>query len=111
MMVTLYRRDGDGSSRYVTITDRQGNLFGYPTLTVSAGRDFFLTSERHFTYETVAEQQRALRRMIDRRVRRGFEVLYSYFREDQFRGLQRRLSSLLADPESGPDQLGAVDSI
>jgi len=110
-MVTLYRRDGDGSSRYVTITDRQGNLFGYPTLTVSAGRDFFLTSERHFTYETAAEQQRALRRMIDRRLRKGFEVLYSYFREDQFKGLQRRLGATITDIHAGPDELGAVDSI
>ncbi|MFW6229013.1 MAG: hypothetical protein ACOC2V_06095 [Alkalispirochaeta sp.] len=110
-MVTLYRRDGDGSSRYITITDRQGNLFGYPTLTVNAGRDFFLTSERHFTYETTAELQRALRRMIDRRLKRGFEVLYSYFREDQYRGLQRHLGTATDGVNAGPDEIGAVDSI
>ncbi len=93
MMVTLYHRDDDGSTRYVTITDRQGNLFGYPTLTVTAGRDFFLTSERHFTYETHAELQKALRRMIDRRLNRGFSVLYSYFGTGRFGSLKRRLSS------------------
>src|SRR6056297_2386094 len=91
MMVTLYQRDDDGSTRYVTITDRQGNLFGYPTLTVTAGRDFFMTSERHFTYESTAELQKALRGMIDRRLKNGFEVLYSYFRHQQFRGLQQKL--------------------
>ncbi|MDA3950930.1 MAG: hypothetical protein PF508_17110 [Spirochaeta sp.] len=93
MMVTLYRKDDDGSTRYVTITDRQGNLFGYPTLTVTAGRDFFLTSERHFTYESAGELQKALRGMIDRRLKNGFEVLYSYFRHQQFRGLQQKLGT------------------
>ena len=93
MMVTLYRREHDGSTHYVTITDRQGNLFGYPTLTVTAGRDFFLTNERHFTYENDGEMQNALRRMIDRRLRKGFDVLYSYFREERYRVLERRLGS------------------
>ena len=92
-MVTLYRKEDSGSTRYVTITDRQGNLFGYPTLTVSAGRDFFLTSERHFTYETAGELQKALRGMIDRRLKNGFEVLYSYFRHQQFQGLQQKLGT------------------
>ncbi len=100
-MVTLYIREHsdqgvEESTRYVTITDRQGNLFGYPTLTVTAGRDFFLTSERHFTYETEAELQKALRGMIDRRLKRGFSVLYSYFGSGKFHALERRLSRLTA---------------
>ncbi len=93
MMVTLYRSQSDVSTEYVTITDRQGNLFGYPTLTVTTGRDFFLTSERHYTYDSEASLQSALRDMIDRRLNRSFEVLYSYFRPGQYPVLQARLTA------------------
>ena len=91
MMVTLYRREGNGSVQYVTITDRQGNLFGYPTLTLTVGRDFFITRERHFTYANEAETQKALRGMIDRRLRNGFEVLYSFFREQRYASIEHLL--------------------
>lgn len=91
MMVTLYRREEDGSTRYVTITDRQGNLFGYLTLTVTTGNDFFLTREQHFTYADEAEMQHALRGMIDRRLKRGYNVLYSYFGENQYPEVRHRV--------------------
>ncbi|MFW5693959.1 MAG: hypothetical protein ACOCYB_02235 [Alkalispirochaeta sp.] len=91
MMVSLYRKESDDSVLYVTITDRQQNLFGYPTLSVTSGRDFFLTQEKHFTYHTEAELQKALRGMIDRRLKRGYSVLYSYFREERYARLEQRL--------------------
>ncbi len=91
MMVSLYRKESDGSVLYVTITDRQQNLFGYPTLSVTSGRDFFLTQEKHFTYRSEAELQKALRGMLDRRLKRGYSVLYSYFREERYAGLERKL--------------------
>ncbi len=99
-MVTLYRREDNGSVQYVTITDRQGNLFGYPTLTLTVGRDFFITRERHFTYADEAETQKALRGMIDRRLRNGFEVLYSFFRERRFASVEQLLARHRSD---GPD--------
>ncbi len=91
-MITLYRRESDGRTRYVTITDRQGHLFGNPTLTVTEGDDFFLTRERHLTFETESEQQRELRTLIDRRFRSGYEVLYSFFRGNQFRSVKELLT-------------------
>lgn len=91
MMVTLYRREDDGSTRYVTITDRQGNLFGYRTLSVTSGNDFFLTREQHFTYANEAEMQQALRNMIDRRLKRGYSILYSYFGENQYPEIRSRV--------------------
>ena len=91
MMVSLYRKEPDNSVLYVTITDRQQNLFGYPTLSVTSGRDFFMTREKHFTYADEAELQKALRGMIDRRIRKGYEVLYSYFREERYAALERKL--------------------
>lgn len=96
-MVSLYRRNSDGSTRYITITDRQQNLFGYPTLTVTSGTDFLLTRERHFTYADEAELQRALRGMIDRRLRKGYELLYSYFRDQEYRAIAGRLRRLQAN--------------
>lgn len=96
-MVSLYRRESDSSMNYITITDRQQNLFGYPTLTVTTGTDFLLTRERHFTYADEAELQRALRGMIDRRLRKGFEVLYSYFREQEYASIAGHLQRREAD--------------
>ena len=91
MMITLYRRESDGSTRYVTYTDRQGHLFGFPTLTVTEGTDFFLARERNYTFETESEQQKKLRTMIDRRMKRGYSVLYSFFRNDRFPQVRRLL--------------------
>lgn len=93
-MVSLYRKERDASVRYVTITDRQQNLFGYPTLTVITGRDFLMTREKHFTYADEAEMQQALRRMIDRRLSSGYAVLYSYFGEDRFGSIARKIRRL-----------------
>ncbi len=92
MMVTLYRREPDGSTRYVTITDRQRHLFGYPTLTVIDGKDFFLVRERHHTYADEPEQQRSFQGILKRRLARGYSVLYSYFRAE---GPFRRSRDLL----------------
>ncbi len=96
-MVTLYRPQPDGSTRYLTFTDRQGNLFGYLTLTVTEGRDFFLTRERHHTYDSEGELQQALRKMIDRRLRRGYSVLYSWFGDSRYTAVERRIERSLED--------------
>ena len=102
-MITLYRRHADGSTQYLTLTDRQGNLFGYPTLSVVTGRDFFVTKEKHITYADEAELQRALRRMIDRRLAAGYAVLYSYFRPDQYPRVQSTLQTAgRSQPHAGP---------
>ncbi|WP_146049421.1 hypothetical protein [Alkalispirochaeta sphaeroplastigenens] len=93
MMISLYARNKDGAARYVTITDRQGNLFGYKTLTVTTGSDFLVTRERHFTYATEAEMQRALRGMIDRRLRKGYSVLYSFFAPGRYGALPELLAA------------------
>lgn len=84
MMLVLYRTNRDGSKRFVTYTDRQGHLFGYPTLTVTEGNDLALSRERHFTFETEGQRQARLRKMVDSRLRRGYQVLYSYFRPNRY---------------------------
>lgn len=91
MMVTLYRREPDGSTRYITITDRQQDLFGHPTLTIDSGRNEVLARQRHITYASESERQHALRDIIDRRMRRGYEVLYTWFRPGSYVDLQSRL--------------------
>jgi hypothetical protein len=91
MMVSLYRTEADQSVSYVTITDRQPSLFGHPTLSVTSGRDFSIIRERHHTYRTEAELQTALRGMIDRRLRNGYEVLYTFFRPGRYPTVERRL--------------------
>lgn len=92
-MITLYRHEPDGTTRYITYTDRQGNLFGYPTLSVASGRDLILTNESHMTFETIGELQTSLRRMIDARLRERYQVLYSYFRPGSYGELRGQLDS------------------
>lgn len=97
-MITLYRHDPDGTTRYITYTDRQGNLFGYPTLTVESGRNLILTNESHMTYESGGELQAALRKMIDARLRERYQVLYSYFRPGSYGDLRGQLDSAQGGP-------------
>ena len=81
MMVTLYRHIPTGTTRYVTITDRQPNLFGLPTLTVSSGPDLLSPNwERHYTFSCEQERISALEKLVARRRRAGYTILYSYFR-------------------------------
>ena len=80
MLITLIRTDAHGRSRLVTITDRQLFLFSEYSFTVMSetGR------ERVYSFERRSELDAALRRAITDRTRRGYRVLYSYFRADEY---------------------------
>lgn len=94
MMVVLFRREPDSTTRYETLHDRQGNLFGFPTLTVTAGRDFSVVRERHHTFESLDELDADLKRRIDRRRADGYRVLYAWVRGTEARSIGRYLASL-----------------
>ena len=91
MMVSLFRRHSDHATRYISVTDRQGNLFGYPTLTVTTGNNFMVMKERHHTYRTEAELQQELHKMLERWLSQGYTILYSYFRTGQCTELRDHL--------------------
>lgn len=84
MLITLIRTDAHGRNRLVTITDRQLFLFSEHAFTVvsETGR------ERVYSFDRRSDLDAALRKAITDRTRRGYRVLYSYFRANEYPGLR-----------------------
>ncbi|MCX7788975.1 MAG: hypothetical protein N2442_14895 [Spirochaetes bacterium] len=91
MMVTLYRKDNQGHAFYYTIHDRQGSLFAPFTLTVMWGRRLDRSREKIFTFATHQEMNRKVRWILDKKIRDGYRVLYSYFRSEDAADLKAKI--------------------
>lgn len=92
MYVTLYRTVYNRPTRYFTMHDRQGNLFTPYSLTVSHGASISGGSERLYILESQRELDERIRHIIRRRLRDGYQVLYSYFRQNEPRAESIMLS-------------------
>ncbi|WP_455382278.1 hypothetical protein [Salinispira pacifica] len=92
MFITLYRVGKHERVHYYTIHNRQGNLFTPYSLTVSWGTSMDGGRERLIILETRRALDEQVRRLIRHRLRQGYRVLYSYFRQDEKRYI-RRLNS------------------
>ncbi len=77
-MVTLYKLDARNRARYVTIHTRQPSLFGDHIVTVRHGMVSGTGTDRNYTYESREEMDRALRRLLKRKARQGYRVIYRY---------------------------------
>ncbi len=85
MMITFYKPGTSGSCFYYTVHDRQGSLFTSYSLTVIWGRALDRGKEKVYAFENRAEIDAKIRDLIRQRIRKGYKVLYSYFR-----GLEER---------------------
>lgn len=88
MMITFYKTDSKGHIRYYSIDDRQGNLFTPHAFTVHSGVALTAGREKAFTFKTRREMDSKLRKLIDGRLKSGYRVLYSYFRNNEYKELQ-----------------------
>ncbi len=88
MFITLYRVGKRDRVHYYTIHNRQGNLFTPWSLTISWGPSMETGRERLVIMETRAEFDQQVRRLLARRFKEGYQVLYSYFRQDERRYLR-----------------------
>ncbi|GAB4365960.1 MAG: hypothetical protein Kow009_02740 [Spirochaetales bacterium] len=88
----MVKKDPKGHAYYYTIHDRQGSLFAPFTLTVMWGRRLDRPREKVFTFMTHPEMNHKIRWILDRKLRKGYRVLYSYFRSDDATDLKTKVS-------------------
>ena len=91
MMITLYKTDRQGQIHYYSIDDRQGHLFATFTFTVNWGTTLTACREKVRVFDTRREMDAKLQRLIQDRVKSGYRVLYSYFRNQEYRYLKPAL--------------------
>ena len=92
MMITLYRVDDPDTIRYYSISDRQGHLFYANTFTASWGVALAAGRERLYIFESRVEMDEKLRELINRRIRNGYRVLYTYFRANEYGSIRKVLN-------------------
>lgn len=76
-MISLYRKEGGGRLRYYNIHDQQPHLIPEWVFTVSftSGATW---SERIHRFDSPSEMDKAIRRLVKRKLREGFTLLYSF---------------------------------
>ena len=93
MMITLYRRNKDGSLRYFSISNRQGHLFSAFSFQTIEGSSVSAGREREYLFDSRREMDATIRELISRRLKRDYRVLYSYFRKHEYQRLRGFLSN------------------
>jgi len=91
MMITLYKSDRQGRIHYYSLDDRQGHLFAKHTFTVNWGMSLTAGREKVYEFDTRREMDDKLQQLIRDRVGREYRVLYSYFRNQEYRYLKPAL--------------------
>lgn len=90
-MITLYKTDRQGRIHYYSIDDRQGHLFATFSFTVSWGTTLTSGREKVHTFESRREMDSKLQALIRERTRKGYQVLYTYFRNEEYKYLKPAL--------------------
>ena len=90
-MITLYKTDQQGRIHYYSLDDRQGHLFAKFTFTVNWGMTLTAGREKVHAFTTRPEMDKKLQHLIQDRVNSGYRVLYSFFRNQEYRYLKPAL--------------------
>ncbi len=81
MIVTLYKTAINGALLYYTIHDRQSGLSHPWSLTVTWSRGAGRGREKFYLFENLAEKDRMIRKLLGRRTKDGYRLLYSFSRD------------------------------
>ncbi len=93
MTITFYKVSSNGETRYYTIHDRQGHLFGHYTLTAIWGSALNAGKEKVHTFENSGEMERKVKEICRAKLRQGYRVLYSFSRRTGYREYFKRISA------------------
>ena len=96
MMINLYRIDPQGATHYYSLHDRQGHLFSPHCFTVSWGRNLSLSREKTYQYDSQKDMDDGIRKLVLKKFRAGYRVLYSYLRPDEMEDLRPELGRFAA---------------
>jgi hypothetical protein len=83
MMITLYRREPDGNLRYYVLHDRQLTFEPEWSFTSSWTTGASKWRERTHNCEGPAQMDAAVRRLVKRKFRDGFVLLYAFSGADR----------------------------
>lgn len=81
MIVTLYRTGTDGRMLYYTVHDRQQSLTSAYSLTSAFRTGNGREREKHHDFNSLAEMDAMIRKLLSRRVKSGYRLLYSWSRD------------------------------
>lgn len=81
MIITLYRVGKDGKTYYYTVHDRQPVLDAPFAICASWRIGMGKERERLHRFGSLAERDRTIRRLVSRRVKDGYKILYTFSRD------------------------------
>ena len=93
MLITLYRTDKQGRNHYYSLNDRQGHLFSEYAFTVNWGMAPTAGREKVHVFDNRSEMDAKLQQLLQDRISDGYRVLYSFFRNHEYRYLRPALRS------------------
>ena len=91
MLITLYKTDKQGRIHYYSFDDRQGHLFSHYAFTVNWGTALVAGREKVYVFEDRQDMDAKLQELIQTRITDGYRVLYSFFRNHEYRYLRPAL--------------------
>jgi hypothetical protein len=80
MIITLYKVGANGRTYYYTVHDRQPVLDAPYAICASWRIGLGKEREKLHRFETLADRDRMIRRLISRRVGDGYKILYTFSR-------------------------------
>jgi hypothetical protein len=81
MIITLYKVGKDGKTHYYTVHDRQPLLDAPFAICASWRVGLGKERERLHRFESLPERDRTIRRLVSRRVKDGYRILYTFSRD------------------------------
>jgi hypothetical protein len=87
MIVTLYKTAANGALLYYTVHDRQTGLLSQPySLSVTWSRGTGRGREKFYLFDTLEEKDRMTRKLLNKRTKDGYRLLYSFSRDAAWSG-------------------------
>jgi hypothetical protein len=102
MIITLYRVGKDGKTYYYTVHDRQPLLDAAFAICASWRIGLGKEREKLHRFESLAERDRTIRRLVAKRVKDGYKILYTFSRDGLSLGTESQLAGA-APTYPGPE--------
>ena len=91
-MVTLYKTGPAGRINYYSVNDRQGHLFSEYSFSVTWGPGLTAGREKMHVFDNRRDMDAKLQGLLQARIKSGYRVLYTYFRNHEYEQLRPALT-------------------
>ena len=107
MIITLYKVGAGERAYYYTVHDRQPVLDSPYAICASWRIGMGKEREKLHRFGTLGERDRAIRRLVARRVKDGYRILYTFSRDGMTLGTESDPAGPTICPSPGADALRA----